>query len=135
MAADAPPIGEGFRIIVVDDEPVIRQGLEAALTEHGFRVEQLANATEARARFNSGDFDIVIIDKNLPDGNGLALCNELLAQDADCAVVLMSGYANLASAIDALRHSVADYWTKPLEAAELPARLRRVLERLHSARE
>lgn len=124
-----------MRIIVVDDEPVIRSLLEAVLTPHGFQVEQLANACEARARFDRSDFDIAIIDKNLPDGNGLALCTELQAQDADCAVVLMSGYANLASAIDALRNGVADYWTKPLESAELPARLRRVLERLSIERE
>src|SRR6476469_7751196 len=130
MAADASPIGAGLRIIVVDDEPVIRQLLEAVLAPHGFQVEQLANACEARARFDRSDFDIAIIDKNLPDGNGLALCTELQAQDADCAVVLMSGYANLASAVDALRNGVADYWTKPLESAELPARLRRVLQKL-----
>jgi diguanylate cyclase (GGDEF)-like protein len=134
MGSDAPPIGEGLRIIVIDDEPVIRQVLEAVLTPLGFHVEQLANAAEARARFERNDFDIAIIDKNLPDGNGLALCTELQAQDADCAVVVMSGYANLASAIDALRNGVADYWTKPLETGELAARLRRVLDRLRIER-
>jgi diguanylate cyclase (GGDEF)-like protein len=134
MSSDAPPIGEGFRVIVVDDEPGICRLLDSVLSDLGFQVELFGSATDARDRFTRDPFDIVVIDKNLHDGNGFALCTELQAVDADCQIVLMSGYANLPSAVDALRHGVADYWIKPLVAVELRGRLERVLDRLRVER-
>jgi diguanylate cyclase (GGDEF)-like protein len=128
MADLERPIGVGLSLLVVDDEPVIRQLLQVVLSELGFEVETHTQCGEARARFALRRFDLALIDKNLPDGSGLELCRELQANDADCQFMIMSGYANLASAVEAIQHGVADYFVKPLDLDEFRARLSRVVE-------
>jgi diguanylate cyclase (GGDEF)-like protein len=126
--------GTGLTALVIDDEPVIRQLLQVVLCDLGFRVEMIENLRDARTRIQLFDFDLVLIDKNLPDGSGLVLCHELKAAAVDCKLVLMSGYANLASAVEAIQHGVADYLVKPLDLDDLRARLARVVEMLRLAR-
>jgi diguanylate cyclase (GGDEF)-like protein len=134
MQADGSLLGSGLTILVVDDEPVIRQLLEVVLTDAGFRVEVFATLREARARSLRRDFDVVVADKNLPDGSGLELCRELREAEVDCKLIVMSGYANLASAVEAIQHGVADYFVKPLDLQDLLARLSRVVELLRLSR-
>ena len=134
MASEVAPIGEGLRIIVVDGDLEICRSLDALLSRLGCQVEPFASAHDARIRLPRGEFDIVIVDENLYDGNGFGLCTELLAFDADYQIVLTSGHAEFPSVVDALRHGVADYWLKPLASAELPGRLSRVIDRLHTER-
>jgi diguanylate cyclase (GGDEF)-like protein len=134
MQADGSLLGSGLTILVVDDEPVIRQLLEVVLTDAGFRVEVFATLREARARSMRRDFDVVVADKNLPDGSGLELCRELREAEVDCKLIVMSGYANLASAVEAIQHGVADYFVKPLDLQDLLARLSRVVELLRLSR-
>jgi diguanylate cyclase (GGDEF)-like protein len=134
MQADGSLLGSGLTILVVDDEPVIRQLLEVVLTDAGFRVEVFATLREARARSQRRDFDVVVADKNLPDGSGLELCRELREAEVDCKLIVMSGYANLASAVEAIQHGVADYFVKPLDLQDLLARLSRVVELLRLSR-
>jgi diguanylate cyclase (GGDEF)-like protein len=76
-----------------------------------------------------------MIDKNLPDGTGLELCQQLREAKADCKFVVMSGYANLTSAVEAFQLSVADYFVKPLDLSDLEARLSRVIELLTLSRQ
>ena len=134
MQADVSSLGAGLTMLVVDDEPVIRQLLQVVLTDAGFRVEVFATLQEARARAQKHDFDLVIADKNLPDGSGIDLCRELREAEVDCKLIVMSGYANLASAVEAIQHGVADYFVKPLDLQELLARLSRVVELLRLSR-
>jgi len=134
MQADSSSLGAGLTVLVVDDEPVIRQLLEVVLTDAGFVVEVFATLQEARTRSQVRDFDVVIADKNLPDGSGLELCRELREAAVDCKLIVMSGYANLASAVEAIQHGVADYFVKPLDLQDLLARLSRVVELLRLSR-
>jgi diguanylate cyclase (GGDEF)-like protein len=126
--------GVGLSLLVVDDDSMIRQLLNIVLTDLGFDVELLESLRAARERTAVRNFDIVIVDKNLPDGNGLSLCEELCAVDTDCKIVLMSGHADLASAARALQAEVADYLLKPLDLEDLRGRMSRVVERLKRAR-
>jgi len=129
------PFGTGLTALVVDDEPVIRQLLEVVLGDSGFRVETVGDLRRARERTSLENFDLVMIDKNLPDGSGLELCQELRETKADCKFVVMSGYANLTSAVEAFQLSVADYFVKPLDLSDLRARLARVIELLSLSRQ
>jgi diguanylate cyclase (GGDEF)-like protein len=122
----------GARAIVVDDEPIVRQFLEIALTDLGCQVETFATCEAGLARCENCDFDIAFIDKNLPDGSGLQICERL--EKEDCKVALVTGYANLTSAVEALRHGVADYFTKPIDLDDLTARLGRMLHQLELER-
>lgn len=126
--------GTGLSALVVDDEPVIRQLLEVVLGDLGFTVEVVSDLQTARESTSLRDYDLVLVDKNLPDGNGLTLCHELRSQGVDSKLVVMSGYANLASAVEAIQHEVADYLVKPLDLDDLRARLSRVVELLRLSR-
>jgi diguanylate cyclase (GGDEF)-like protein len=134
MAHADTPFGTGLSALVVDDEPVIRQLLQVVLSDLGFQVETLSDLRSARERTAVQGFDLVMVDKNLPDGNGLELCQALRAADADCKFVVMSGYANLTSAVEAFQLSVADYFVKPLDLDDLQARLAKVVELLSLSR-
>lgn len=129
------PFGTGLSALVVDDEPVIRQLLEVVLGDSGFRVETVGDLRTARERTALETFDLLMIDKNLPDGSGLELCQELREAKADCKFCVMSGYANLTSAVEAFQLSVADYFVKPLDLSDLRARLARVIELLSLSRQ
>ncbi len=122
----------GARVVVVDDEPVVRQFLQIALSDMGCLVETYATCEEGLARAKNCDFDVAFVDKNLPDGSGLSICQQLA--DANCKVALVTGYANLTSAVEAMRHGVADYFTKPIDLDDLTARLERMLLQLHLER-
>lgn len=123
-----PPFGTGLEALVVDDEPVIRQLLEVVLVDLGFGVESVATLAAARDRVRVRAFDLALVDKNLPDGSGLELCQELRTSAADCACAVMSGYANLSSAVEAFQLAIADYFVKPLDLDDFKARLGRVVE-------
>lgn len=129
------PFGTGLCALVVDDEPVIRQLLEVVLGDFGFRVSTVSDLRSARERTALENFDLLMIDKNLPDGSGLELCQALREAKTDCKFVVMSGYANLTSAVEAFQLSVADYFVKPLDLNDLQARLSRVIELLTLSRQ
>ncbi|MET0390917.1 MAG: GGDEF domain-containing response regulator [Polyangiales bacterium] len=134
MVSRDPRFGSGLSALVVDDEPVIRQLLQVVLHDLGFRVETLPDLRSARERTTVHDFDLVLVDKNLPDGSGLELCQALREADIDCKFVVMSGYANLTSAVEAFQLSVADYFVKPLDLDDLHVRLGKVVELLSLSR-
>jgi diguanylate cyclase len=118
----------GVRILVVDDEPDLILFLRTLLEGVGYKVVTATNLAAAREIIRIEAFDLVLTDKNLPDGSGLDLCRELMP--VDCEVVMMTGYASLGSAVEAMRCGVSDYLQKPFEGEELLARLGRALETL-----
>lgn len=120
------------KVIVVDDEPVIRQFMLIALNDLGCSVETFSTYAEGLKRVERCDFDVAFVDKNLSDGTGLKICEKL--EGANCKVALVTGYANLNSAVEAMRHGVADYFIKPLDIDDLAARLSKMLEQLNLER-
>jgi diguanylate cyclase (GGDEF)-like protein len=127
----APPrFGVGLRILVVDDEPAVLDFMTEALASWGFFVETAADCKAAHARAAGSTFDLLLVDKNLPDGNGLDLVRDLGGRQGDCTAMIMSGFANLSSALEAIRDQVAEYFVKPFDLRDFEARLRRVVEHL-----
>ncbi len=117
------------RILVVDDEPDIREILEDFLTPRGHEVEAVGTAEEALARLAPGHFAAMILDLKLPGRDGLALLAEVRGLDPELAVIIITGYATADSAIVALRRGADDYLQKPFELESLAAALERALER------
>ncbi len=125
------PFGSGFRVLVVDDEPVILMVLSEVLKSDGFEVETAGSVKEAIGVWCSSKFDLVISDKNLPDGTGLTLIEMVHEETDDCMAMVMTAFANLDSAIDAMRFNAADYLVKPFgNQGELLKRIRNVIEQL-----
>ncbi len=121
-------LGHGLSALVVDDEAVILLLFEELLPDLGFSLQTCADVTSARAYLAEHTPDVVILDKNLPDGSGLDIAQELA--DADCAVVMISGFANVSSAVAAIQLGVADYIVKPFDISDVEARLHRVVDAL-----
>jgi diguanylate cyclase (GGDEF)-like protein len=127
--------GSGLSTLLVDDEPVAQRLLKEVLDAEGFSVEIASSLSAATQLCSRTAFDLVIVDKNLPDGEGLQLAEKLFEERNDCAVVIITGYANLDSAIQAIRFNVLDYILKPIDIADFTERIRRVVDQLLLKRE
>jgi len=126
----AEAVGAGLRALVVDDEEVIRSVVVEVLEGMGFSVGSADSLAQARQKVADGAYDLLVVDKNLPDGSGLLLVRELFERDVDAQILVMSGYATLSSAVEALQAGVADYVVKPFDLADFRARLHRAAEGL-----
>jgi PAS domain S-box-containing protein len=102
-------------ILIVDDEPVILDVFRRFLEGEGRRLLLAASAREALAfAAEPGDIDVALVDKNLGDGSGLEVARKLKAAKPDVEVILVTGYASLDSAIQAVQIGAYDYVTKPV---------------------
>ncbi|HBL18188.1 MAG TPA: DNA-binding response regulator [Elusimicrobia bacterium] len=120
-----------FRILVVEDEPNTQEYITEALGEGGFEVEAAGSLGQARTRLRSGEFDVLVIDRGLPDGDGLDLCAELRGKPAtkDTPILFLSAKQTTEDRVAGLRTGGDDYLCKPFEAAELIARIDAILRR------
>lgn len=108
------------RALVVDDEALIRWSLHAELEEHGFVSREVESLDQARAAL-SEPLDVAIVDCRLPDGDGLALLDELHAEHPDLPVIVLTGHASVSQAVDAMKRGAFHYLSKPVDPAELVA--------------
>ena len=111
------------RILIVEDESVIRTALRRVLERNGYTVEDAGSVPEASAAFDLGSFDLVLADLRLPGPPGTDLIE--LAQGTP--VLIMTSYASVKSAVDAMKLGAADYIAKPFEHDELLLVIERVL--------
>ncbi|HEY2747285.1 MAG TPA: EAL domain-containing protein [Polyangia bacterium] len=118
------------RILVIDDEPMILQLCAMLLEAEGSEVVTAASLAAGREHFLGESFDLLLVDKNLPDGSGLELAAEVAAMTSDCEIMIMTGYASVGSAVEAIRYGVADYVEKPFDREDLLARITRTLKTL-----
>jgi NtrC-family two-component system response regulator AlgB len=126
-ASDA---GSLLNVLVVDDEKNIRSVLVACLESARCRVVAAANLTTARAALAASHFDLAFLDLRLGDENGLDLLAEVLARNAGADVVVITAYATIATAVDAIQRGARDYLQKPFT----PEQIRHVVERVRTRR-
>ena len=119
------------RVLVVDDDESICTMLVTYLTKHGCNVDHAGTSSAARALIAHTQYDILLLDQQLPDGDGLKIAQEVTSTDADCGVLLMTAYASVKSAVDALHSGLADYLVKPFASLEfVQASVARVADNL-----
>ncbi len=117
---------QALRVLVVDDEPNIRSTLSVCLESIGCEVHAAAGAREALAVVERRPFDIVFLDVRLGQADGVALLPELFARSPRLAVVMITAYASIESAVLAIKSGAQDYLPKPFT----PAQIRMVVGRL-----
>jgi len=117
------------RILVVDDEALIRKSFCRALRDEGFVVESAANGEEALEKFGAGQFDLVITDLRMPGIDGMALLREVKKRKPTVEVVVLTGYGSIQNAVAAIREGAFNYVTKPLNKHELLAIAREIVEK------
>jgi two-component system, OmpR family, KDP operon response regulator KdpE len=121
-------MGEGARVLVVDDEPQIVRGLRVVLRNAGFQVEAAATKEEALDALSHRPPDAVLLDLVLPDGSGVDVCREV-REWSSVPIVVVSAVGDEREKVRALDAGADDYVTKPFGSEELTARLRAVLRR------
>ncbi len=124
------PISE--KIIVVDDEQRMCESLSALLEGEGYQVESFQNSLEAAESIKQNKVDLVITDIKMPDQNGLDLLKTVKSVDSDIPVILLTGYASLDTALEAISSGAYDYLMKPIEFTKLVLAVKRALDKRRS---
>jgi DNA-binding NtrC family response regulator len=122
-------------LLVVDDEPGMRHFLERTLSARVAQVRAAGSAEEAEALLQRHRFDVVILDITLPGRSGLDLLKQLREQGHPAEVVLITAFADLDTAIEALRAGASDFLLKPFRVTQVINAVQRALERSHLRRE
>jgi len=115
-----------LQLLVIDDEPAIRQVVASQLRKAGHTVEQAGDAETALERLSKGDVDIALSDIKLPNMSGIDLLREARTANIDTAFIMMTAFASVDTAIEAIKAGAADYMIKPLNHDELLHRLNKV---------
>ena len=121
------------RVLIVEDDEIFLRPLRRTLEVAGFEVLALPSGEEAMDALKSEDVDVVLTDKRLPGMDGVELVRRIKADHPDLAVVMMTAYGTIESAVEAMRLGAADYLVKPYDSAELLIVLRDAIE-LHELR-
>jgi DNA-binding response OmpR family regulator len=120
---------EAMKILVVEDEPSLRELIVTFLRQERYVVEEAANYRDATDRVSVYDYDCVLLDINLPDGNGLALLEELRRMGKRENVIIISARDAIEDKVKGLELGADDYLAKPFHLSELGARIKSVLRR------
>jgi DNA-binding NtrC family response regulator len=114
-------------ILVVDDEPDMRDALTAALRREGLCVSTAANGIEALEKVQGQSFDLIITDVRMPRMGGLALLQELKRTSAAIPVIMMTGYGRIEDAVEAMKAGAFDYLLKPFSLEDLKTAVTKAL--------
>jgi two-component system response regulator HydG len=123
------------KILIVDDEPVVRDSLGKWFTEEGFAVRAVGSAQEALNSFQPHTWDVALLDIKMPGIDGIELQHRLQEADPDLIVIVMTGYASVETAIQALKQGAYDYICKPFEPDELVHTIHNALEHRRAKKE
>jgi two-component system, NtrC family, response regulator HydG len=123
------------KILIVDDEPVVRDSLGKWFAEEGFTVRAVGSAQEALNSFQPHTWDVALLDIKMPGIDGIELQNRLREADPDLIVIVMTGYASVETAIQALKQGAYDYICKPFEPDELVHTINNALEHRRAKKE
>jgi DNA-binding response OmpR family regulator len=120
-----------MRILLVEDEPEMAAALRAALGQNGMVVDHASSLAEGEEAVAASVHSAVLLDRNLPDGDGLTLLASLRARKSTAPVIVLTARGELGERIRGLDVGADDYLAKPFAVEELLARLRAVLRRPH----
>jgi DNA-binding NtrC family response regulator len=121
-------------ILVVDDEQLIRWSLTERLTAEGYHVVEAETAAGALARHDEG-VDLVLLDYRLPDGDGVSVLKRIKERDADTLVILLTAYASVDAAVEAMKHGAYHFANKPFNLDEIVLLAEKALETTRLRRE
>ncbi len=121
------------RILVVEDEAAIREGLTDVLVFHGFDVDAVADGREGLAKALTGRYDLILLDVMLPGRDGFSICNEVRKSDRDQPIIMLTAKTSDADIVNGLALGADDYVAKPFSIAQLVLRIKAVLRRARPA--
>src|SRR5437762_660186 len=122
-------------ILVVDDERAVRMMLEAALRAQGYRVQSAGSGGDARDLLTGEEFDVVLLDLQLGDTDGIEILREIKQSWPATEVILLTAHGSINSAISALRHGAFDYLLKPAQVQDIRERVASGLDQRRAAQQ
>ncbi len=117
------------RLLVIDDEESLVEMLCLFFTEQDYKVLRANSAEQAREQLSAHDFDLVLCDIMMPDGNGLQLLKEIKTESPQTAVIMMTAYPSDQAAVEAMKMGAYNYVAKPFQLDELRAQIAGALEK------
>jgi DNA-binding NtrC family response regulator len=125
---------EKYNLLLVDDDPFILEGIGEDLERHGYRVTRVNSGDKAVELLERTNFDLVITDLVMERTDGIQVLKKTKEIDATIMVIILTGFGDMLSAIEALRNQADDYMLKPCESSEMFFRVERCLEKLELER-
>jgi DNA-binding NtrC family response regulator len=123
------------KILIVDDETVVRDSLGKWFSSEGYQARPVASAREALESIQNTEFDVALLDIKMPGMDGMELQSRLKEADPELTVIIMTGYASVETAVQALKLGAYDYITKPIDPDELSHLVANALEHRRTRRE
>src|SRR5579862_7112996 len=123
------------KILIVDDETVVRDSLGKWFSSEGYDARPVSSAREALESIQNTEYDVALLDIKMPGMDGMELQSRLKAADAELTVIIMTGYASVETAVQALKQGAYDYITKPIDPDELSHLVSNALEHKRARRE
>ncbi len=117
------------QLLIVDDDPVVRRWGQRVVTDNGYSCESACDAEEARAHMNDGEFELALLDVNMPGDSGLDLLTQIRCEHPDVAVVMVTGEDSMELAMTALELGAFGYLVKPVGTGELLINIANALHR------
>jgi DNA-binding response OmpR family regulator len=121
-------LGGVSRVLLIEDDPAVRQGLELALTRHGYRVDAVESGERGLERLRADRPDVVVLDLMLPGIDGFEVCRRVQAT-SDVPIIMLTARGDDMDVVAGLEAGADDYVVKPVQARVLEARIRAVLRR------
>jgi DNA-binding NtrC family response regulator len=126
---------QSIQVLLVDDDNSFREALASELRHSGFRITDVGDGQAALVAIEGRDFDLAIVDLNLPGMSGATLIGELRERSPTMELIVLTGHATVETAVRTLKEGVYDYLTKPCSLDELEAAARRAFEKRSLVRE
>jgi DNA-binding NtrC family response regulator len=123
------------RLLVIDDEPDIRESLDALLSGENYQVELAANAAEGLRRLETTAYDLILLDLMLPDKSGMQVLEETRARDRETPIFMLTAYGSVEVAVQALKRGASDYFSKPWDNEKLLIEIDHMISRRRLERE
>ena len=123
-----------YKILLVDDDLLILQAISSALEQEGYNVTTAANGKEAVELLEQNNFDLILTDLVMDAVDGMGVLKKAKEKNPESIVIILTGFGDLISAIEALRLDADDYLLKPCEPEELSFRVSNCLEKLELKR-
>ncbi len=123
------------KILVIEDEDQVRQSYDDMFSFFGYDVESVPNGREGMSRITKKDYDIVVTDLNMPEMNGIEVLKYIKKKKPYIEVIVITGYATLENAIEAMKVGAYDYFAKPVDIEHVRIVISKCVQQIQSRKE
>jgi len=123
-----------MKLLLVEDDPMVGDGLQSALKQGGYSVDWVKNGVDAFDSASTGDYKLIILDMGLPEKSGMDVLKDLRKQSIDTPVLILTAQDAIDNRVQGLDSGADDYMVKPFALEELEARIRLLLRRKHNTK-